>query len=85
MFDAALCIAVMHHLASRGMSLRFIPLGTTHLPYPAARRLAVIAELLRITSPEGFVMIHAWAQVWSIFHYHLVITITHPLSRLVRR
>ena len=26
------------------------------------RRLAVIQELLRITCPGGFVMIHAWAQ-----------------------
>ena len=43
-FDASLCIAVMHHLASR------------------ERRVAVVSELVRITSPGGFVMIHAWAQ-----------------------
>lgn len=42
-FDATICIAVMHHLASK------------------ARRIAAIRELLRITRPDGYIMIQAWA------------------------
>ena len=43
-FDAAICIAVMHHLAT------------------IDRRVAVIAELVRIVRPGGRIMVQAWAQ-----------------------
>ncbi len=43
-FDAAICIAVMHHLAT------------------VDRRVAVIAELVRIVRPGGRIMVQAWAQ-----------------------
>jgi len=42
-FDASICIAVLHHLASED------------------RRVAVIAEMIRIMKPGGRAMLQAWA------------------------
>lgn len=47
MFDATMCIAVLHHISS------------------ADRRLQVLSELIRITSPGGHIFIQAWAQEQS--------------------
>lgn len=81
-FDATICIAVLHHLASVGARTRSLiysypncgdptfttlpllsfPLSLSLCLSPSDRRSAVIRELLRITRPGGFVLIHAWAK-----------------------
>merc|ERR1712039_168026 len=44
LFDAVICIAMLHHLSTR------------------ERRIEVIKECLRVTKPNGRILLYAWAQ-----------------------